>query len=544
MTEHIYITGHKNPDTDSICASIAYAELKKRLGIPAVPVRIGEINRETEFVLNYFNVEIPSYLDSVKTQICDLNIDEISPVSSDISIKTAWSIMQKSNVKVLPVASEDGRLLGIVTLSDITGSYMNALNSNTLFAGNTPLQNISDTLNAKLVNGCDSEFSPTGKVVIAAMEPDNMGPFVEKGDIVLAGDRKDAQRKAIESGAGCLILTCSAQIDNDVLEQAKSSKCIVMETDYDTFTAARLINQSIPVGLIMTQKDMVCFHINDYIDSIRGRMLNTRYRSYPVVDDKGCMKGFICRYHLISQEKKKVVLLDHNEKSQTIDGIEQAEILEIIDHHRLGDIQTGYPIYFRNELVGSTSTLISNMYFESGIKPAKEIAGILCAAILSDTMKFKSPTNTYADIAIASKLAKIAQIDLDEFAAQMFEAGSALEGMTPREILNNDFKDYIINKSKIGIGQISSYNPQNLQELKTGLLEYMSNHLKANGYKLLLLMVTDIVNEGSTVLFAGDNGELISKAFGVQTNENSVYLQGVVSRKKQVVPLLANAISF
>lgn len=544
MNEHIYITGHKNPDTDSICATIAYAELKKRLGISAVPVRIGQINRETEFVLNYFNVEIPGYLDSVKTQISDLDIDEISPVSSDISIKTAWSIMLKNNVKVLPVASEDGRLLGIVTLSDITGSYMNALNNNTLFLGNTPLQNIIDTLNAKLVSGCDSEDSPTGKVVIAAMEPDNMGPFVEKGDLVLAGDRKDAQRKAIESGAGCLILTCSAQVDSDVLELAKSSRCIVMETGYDTFTAARLINQSIPVGLIMTKKNMVCFHIDDYVDSIRGRMLNTRYRSYPVVDDKGCMKGFIRRYHLISQKKKKVVLLDHNEKSQTIDGIEQAEILEIIDHHRLGDIQTGYPVYFRNELVGSTSTLISNMYFESGIKPAKEIAGILCAAILSDTMKFKSPTSTYADIAMATKLAKIAQIDLDGFAAQMFKAGSSLEGMTPREILNNDFKDFIINKSKIGIGQISSYNPQNLQELKAGLLDYMSNHLKANGYRLLLLMVTDIVNEGSTVLFAGDDGELISKAFGVQPSENSVYLQGVVSRKKQVVPLLANAMSF
>lgn len=544
MTEHIYITGHKNPDTDSICATIAYAELKKRLGIPAIPVRIGEINRETEFVLNYFNIKIPNCLDSVKTQICDLNIDEISPVSSDISIETAWSIMLKNDVKVLPVASEDGRLLGIVTLSDITGSYMNALNNNMLFAGNTPLQNIIDTLSAKLVGGYDSEFTPTGKVVIAVMEPDNMGPFVEKGDIVLAGDRKDAQIKAIESGASCLILTCSAQIDSDVLEQAQNNKCIVMETDYDAFTAARLINQSSPVGLIMTQKDMVCFHINDYIDSIRERMLNTRYRSYPVVDDKGCMKGFIRRYHLISQNRKKVVLLDHNEKSQTIDGIEQAEILEIIDHHRLGDIQTGYPIYFRNELVGSTSTLISTMFFERGIKPAKEIAGILCAAILSDTMKFKSPTNTYADIAMASKLAAIAQIDLDEFAAQMFKAGSALDGMTPHEILNNDFKDYIINKSKIGIGQISFYNPQNLQELKISLIEYMNNHLKANGYKLLLLMITDIVNSGSTILFAGDDGELITKAFGVHSSENSVYLQGVVSRKKQVVPLLANAMSF
>lgn len=538
----IYITGHKSPDTDSICASIAYAELKKRLGIPAIPVRIGEINRETEFVLKYFKLKAPDYLNSVKTQVCDLNIDEVSSVSADISIKTAWSIMQKNNVKVLPVASQAGKLLGIVTLSDITSSYMNALSSNTLSAGNTSLQNIIDTLKAKLISGSEEDFRSTGDVAVAAMEPDTMAPFVKKGDIVLVGDRKNAQLKAIEIGASCIILTCGSHIGNDVLERAQSSKCILMETAYDTFTAAKLINQSIPVGLIMTQKDLVCFHINDYVDSIKDRMLKTRYRSYPVVDDNGCIKGFISRYHLISHKRKKIILLDHNEKAQTIDGIGQAEILEIIDHHRLGDIETGYPVYIRNEIVGSTSTLIANIYFENGIVPSKEIAGILCAAILSDTIKLKSPTSTYADIAMASKLAKIAEIKIDDFANQMFRAASSFEGMSAKDILNNDFKDYIINKNKIGIGQISMFEPQNFQDLKKSLLEYMNVHLGSNGYSLLLLMITDIVNEGSTILFAGDNGELISKAFGVEPDESSVYLKGVVSRKKQVLPSLSNAI--
>jgi len=544
MTELIYIIGHKNPDTDSICASIAYAELKNRLGISAVPVRIGQLNRETEFVLGYFKVDIPVYLGSVKTQVSDLDIDEISPVSADISIKAAWSIMQKNNVKVLPVTCENGRLLGIITLSDITECYMNALENNILSAGNTPLQNIIDTLKARLITGSDDDFASSGKVVIAAMEPDSLDPFIDKGDIVFVGNRKDAQVKAVEIGASLIILTCGAKMDSDVLEMTKRGKSIVMETSYDTFTAARLINQSIPIGLIMTQKNMVFFQINDYIDSIKESMLKTRYRSYPVVDDNGYIKGFISRYHLISKKRKKVVLLDHNEKSQTINGIEQAEILEIVDHHRLGDIQTGYPVYFRNELVGSTSTLIATMYFENGIKPPKKIAGILCAAILSDTIKFKSPTNTYADIAMASKLAKIAEIELDEFAAQMFRAGSALDGMSPREILGNDFKDYVINNNKIGIGQIISIDPQNFQELETSLLEYMNDHLVGNGYRLLLLMVTDVVNEGSYILYAGDNGELISKAFGVESHESSVYLNGVVSRKKQVVPLLANVIPF
>ena len=544
MSELIYITGHKNPDTDSICASIAYAELKKKLGIPAVAVRIGEINRETEFVLRYFNVKVPDYLASVKTQLCDLHIDEISPGAADISIKTAWNIMQAGNVKVLPVANGEGKLLGIITLSDITRSYMNALDSNALSAGRTALQNIIDTLKAKLISGCDDDFRSSGKIVIAAMEPDSMKPFVEKGDIVLAGDRKDAQLEAVKIGVSCLILTCGGQIDDDVLEQAEKSKCIVMSTGYDTFTAARLISQSIPVGLVMTRKDMVCFHINDYVDSIKDRMLQTRYRSYPVVDDNGCIMGFVARYHLISQKRKKIILLDHNEKAQTIDGIEQAEILEIIDHHRLGDIQTGYPVFVRNEIVGSTSTLIAGMYFENGIKPSKEIAGILCAAILSDTVKFKSPTSTYADTAVVSKLAKIAEIDVDGFAAQMFQAGSALDGMSPQKILKNDFKDYVINKNRIGIGQIHSLDAKNLQELKSSMLAYMNGYLGENHYRLLILMMTDIVQEGSYLLFAGDDGQLIKKAFHVEPSKNGVYLPGVVSRKKQVVPLLTNAFTF
>lgn len=543
MNDRIYITGHRNPDTDSICASIAYAELKKKLGIPAEPFRVGKISRETEFVLQYFHVEPPELLHSVRTQVSDLNIDEVSPVSRDISIRTAWSIMQKNNVRVLPVTGEDGRLLGLVTLSDITDSYINALSSNAMTAGNTPLQNIIDTLNARLISGCEEEFRSTGKVVVASMEPDSMEPLVERGDIVLVGDRKDVQLKVMEIGADCLILTCHSQIGPEVLEQAQRNRCIVMETGYDTFTAARLINQSIPVGLIMTSKDMIGFQIGDYVDSIRDRMLNTRYRCYPVVDDDGCYKGFISRYHLISQNRKKVILLDHNEKSQTVDGIEQAEILEIVDHHRLGDIQTGYPVYVRNEVVGSTSTLIASMYFENGIKPAREMAGILCAAILSDTMKFKSPTSTYTDSAMAAKLAKIAGIDTDAFAAQMFRAASALDGMSPQEILLSDFKEYLINKVKIAIGQVSTYDSKDLQSRKGDLLECMNGCLLKHGYGLLVLMITDIESEGSYLLSVGDTGGILRKAFGVDPEENMMYLKGVVSRKKQVVPRLTNAMA-
>lgn len=542
MNELIYITGHKNPDTDSICSAIAYAELKRRHAMDALPVRIGEINRETEFVLKYFGVDVPEYKETVRTQVSDLNMDIINPVSEDISIKSAWSIMQKNNIKVLPVADINSKLLGIITLSDITSSYLDALENNILSASSTPLRNITDTLNARLICGNEDGFRAAGKVVIAAMIPEDMEPFVEKGDIAIIGNRKDSQLKAISIGVSCLILTCGGQIDKEVLDYAQETGCIVLETCYDTFTTARLINQSIPVSYIMTRKQLVLFNIHDYIDNIKEKMLKTRYRSYPVVDDEGRIRGFISRYHLISQRRKKIILVDHNEKAQTIDGIEQADILEIIDHHRIGDIQTSYPIYFKNDAVGSTSTLIANMYFENGLNPSKKIAGILCAAIISDTMKFKSPTSTYADELAAQKLAKIADINIEEFSTALYKASASLEGMSPQTILDYDFKDFILNKYKIGVGQINSSDSEAFGKVKDSLLKHMKTVQENKGYSLILLMVTDITNEGSEILYAGDNAGLVEKAFNIKNGESSAFLGGVVSRKKQVIPMLSRAI--
>ncbi len=543
MNETVYITGHKNPDTDSICSSIAYSELKKRLGVPAVPVRIGKINKETAFVLNYFGVKEPEYLKTVKTQVSDLDLDVIPPVSEDISIKTAWNIMHKSNKQVLPVTDDSGKLLGIISLSDITKSYMTSQGNNVLSKSHTPLRNVTDTLNAKLVCGSmDDMFQSIGKVVIASMSPDSLEPFVEKNDIVLAGNRKDSQMRVLKAGVSCLIATCGGHLDKDVLELARQQKCIVMETNYDTFTTALLINQSIPVGYVMTKKNMVCFNVHDFIDSIRDKMLQTRYRSYPIVDDSGAIKGFVYRYHLISPRKKKVILLDHNEKSQTVDGIDQADILEIIDHHRIGDIQTSAPVYFRNDTVGSTATLVARMYQENGIRPMKEIAGLLCAAVMSDTLNLKSPTTTYLDRETVSQLSEIAGIDPDAFATEMFQAGSSLADMTPDQILFNDFKDYNLNRYKVGIGQVNAGDPESVKKLKSSLLKHMEEVKKEKGYDLLLLMMTDIVKESSHLLFTQKGEELIHNAFEIEPKDNDVYLEGVVSRKKQVVPLLTNAI--
>lgn len=543
MQSVVYITGHKNPDTDSICSAIAYAEYKNKKGFECVPVRLGEVNRETQFVLKYFNVDVPKKMTDVKTQVSDLAFDVVSPVSSDISIKKAWSIMKKNNIKVLPVSDEDERFMGVVTLSDITRNYLDTMENSILAISGTPLETIIDTLDAKLICGNESDFNTTGKVVIAAMTCDCMEPFVEAGDIVIAGNRKDSQIKSIELGVACLIVTCSTSVDKDVIELAEKNKCIIMTTMHDTFNTSRLINQSVPIGFSMTDNEIIHFFLTDYIEDIQTRMLQTRHRSYPVLDGEYKIKGFVSRYHLISQRRKKVILLDHNEKSQTIDGIEQAEILEIIDHHRIGDIQTMNPVSFKNEPVGSTATIIANYYFEDGIKPSKKIAGIMCAAIISDTMYFKSPTCTRIDIDIANKLARMAGINMDEFALMMFKAGSALEGKTAKEILFNDFKEYHFGDHKIGMGQINSTDRESIEKYRKDLVSFMEEVCDTKDYSLIILLVTDVFKEGSEIIFAGKNKWIISKAFNIDVDSGSTFINGLVSRKKQIVPSIAAAIT-
>lgn len=535
----IYITGHKNPDSDSICSSLAYAELKRKQGINAVARRLGEIGRETAFILDYFNAEPPELLTTVKTQLSDLDIDVVNPVSPGTSIKSAWNIMKKTNTKNLPVIDEHDRFQGVVTISNITEKYMDALDNNTIAASKTTLSNILETLNAKLICGTQADFKTTGRVVVIAMDPGDLA--VEPGDIAIAGTRKDNQLRAAEMGAACIIVTNNGAISDELIKIAKEKKTIVMVTQSDTYVTARLINQSIPVNYVMSSKDIVKFYIDDFVDDIKEKMLQTRYRSYPVLDENERFKGFLTRYHLLSRRKKKIILMDHNEKAQSVNGIEDAEILEIIDHHRLGDISTSSPILFKCEPVGSTSTIVANLYVDAGIRPSKTAAGLLCSAILSDTLKFKSPTCTYTDKITAEKLAEIAGINIDDYADQMFRAASTLEGKSPKEILYQDFKEFKINKFKVGIAQVFTTDPEALAKIKVEMLDYMGQACKEQGLDFIVLLVTDIFKEGSDVYHAGVEKALIASAFDVQFNGDSAFLPGIVSRKKQVVPKISSA---
>ncbi len=542
MNKTIYVLGHKNPDTDSICSAVAYAELKCRLGYDAVAGRLGELNKETEFVLGYFGVEAPELVESVKKQVSDLDMDIVQGLSQNIPIKRAWSIMKKTGLKALPVVGEKDKLIGIVTLSDITEKYMDAIDNNIIADSGTSLHNIADTLNATIVTGSQEIFNPTGRVLILSAEFSQLDSYIENGDIIITGNRQDYIAKSIEMGANCIILTCCSVVDDSIIEQAKKSNCILMSTPSDTFTIARLINQSIPVGYVMTAEGIITFESDDYVEDIKQVMMNSRFRSYPVVDNVRRIIGFISRYHVIGQNKKLVILVDHNEMSQTVDGIEEAEILEIIDHHRIGDIRTEKPILFKNDPVGCTSTIVANSYFESGLAPSKKLSGLMCAAILSDTLKFKSPTSTYLDKITAEKLASIAGIDIDTFSMEMFRAGSALKGETPEELLTKDFKEYEFSRGKVGIAQITTIDIKNVDEIQDLILESMAKFCSTGNYGLVMLLVTDIMNQGSEVFFCGRLKDVVGKAFGLEPKGHSVYLPGIVSRKKQIVPAIATAL--
>ena len=546
MKETVYIIGHKNPDSDSICAALAYAEYKNATGdINAIPVRLGDMNRETKFILEYFGVEPPTVLETVRISVEDLDFDKIAPVSPDISLRKALELMKKNNLNCLPVIDENEQLSGIVTVSDIIGAYIDVWDNGILGKSGTTIDNIKDTLAAEIITIPEKIKPITGKLLVLAMEPKSVGEYIEDNDIIICGNRKDAQELAINRNISLMIVTGSMKTDEKIIKIAQQKGVTILSTPYDTFTTSRLITQSVPISHVMTKEDLVVFTLEDLVDDVKDTMSQTRYRSYPVIDDNNNNKvvGLISRYHLISNMKKKVILVDHNERSQSVDGLEECEILEIIDHHRVADVFTSNPIYFRNEPVGSTSTIIGSILFENGRRPSKKIAGVLAAAIISDTLLFRSPTSTNMDKIILRRLASIANLDIEKFAMEMFKAGTSLVGRTPEELLKQDFKKFTIEDSNIGIAQVYTMDPDSLKDMKSDLISLMEQLSKEQGYSIFILMLTDIFKEASEMIVVGQNKELVAKAFGKTLDNDSFYVPDVLSRKKQVVPPITNILT-
>ena len=539
----VFVTGHKNPDTDSICAAITYANLKREItGDDYIACRAGHLNEETQFVLSHFGVEVPAYVKDVRTQVRDMEIRMLDGIKDDLSLKNAWSKMRDASVVTLCVTEGD-ELTGIVTTNDIVETYMDVIDPKILSMAQTSYKNIVETLDGELIVGEIEDTLTKGKVVIAAANPDMMENVIEEGDVVILGNRYDMQLCAIEMNAGCIIVCEGASVAKTIQTQAKDHGTKIICTPHDTFVVARLINQSMPVSYVMRKDNLITFHMDDYIEDIQEVMASTRHRYFPVLDKDDHYIGMISRRNFLGAKKKQLILVDHNEKNQAVNGADSAEILEIIDHHRLRTIETAGPVFFRNQPLGSTCTIIYLMYKEYGVEINKTIAGLLLAAILSDTLMFRSPTCTNIDKKAGEELSKIAGVDYEEFAKEMFHAGSNLSGKTATEILHQDFKKFTVDDLTIGIGQINSMSAEELVEIKEKIQPELSKVADDDGLDMLFFMLTDIISESSEVVFAGAKAQhTLNAAFGVNIDGDSAKLPGVVSRKKQLLPNIVEAI--
>ena len=537
--EKIYVIGHKNPDTDSICSAIAYADLRQKVtGQVHEAKRAGHVNDETAYVLDRFGVEAPKLLTDVRLQVRDLDIHEMPGLKPNASIRDTWERMRQEQAKTLPIVKDD-ELVGVVSTGDIAKSYMDVYDSEILSKARTQYRNIVKTLDGTMITGNEHGYFMRGKVAIGASSPNLMEEFIEKDDLVILGDLEEAQACDVNIDASCMVICKDAEVSPKLIQKAKEQSIVIIQTPYDTFTTARLINQSIPVKFYMTSGPLTMFRMNDYVDDIKDIMAKKRFRDFPILDRHGRFKGFISRRRFLGASKKKVILVDHNERSQAVDGIEEAEIIEIIDHHRLGDIETVSPITFRNQPVGCTATIINQMYEENEIEVPREIAGLLCGAIISDTLLFRSPTCTPLDERTAKKLAKISDIDLEQMAQEMFNAGSNLKGKSAEDICFQDFKQFTVNDTIFGVGQITSMSKEELAAIRDMMTEHLPKVLEAHNLNMIYFMLTDILAESTELLCVGTGARGIAlSAFDLPDNAKSLILKGVVSRKKQLIPVL------
>lgn len=545
-TKKIWVVGHKNPDTDSICAAIAYANLKNAsapAGVVYEAKRAGEINEETKYVLEYFDQKAPKLITDAGAQVKDIEIRKTQGVSGKISMKKAWEMMKQLNVATLPITDANNNLEGIITTGDIATSYMDIYDNHVVSRAKTQYRNIIETIGGTLIVGNEHAYFQEGKVLVAAANPDMMEEYIEDNDLVIIGNRYESQLCALEMNASCMIVCSGAKVTKTITKLAQEKNCVLISTQYDSYTVARLINQSIPIKFFMKTEDLVTFKTEDFVDDVREIMLKERNRDFPVLDRDGKYIGMMSRRNLLNTKKKQLILVDHNERSQAIDNIDGAEIVEIIDHHRIGSLETMSPVFFRNQPLGCTATIVYQMYREQGVEITKEIAGLLCSAILSDTLMYRSPTCTVVDKMVAEELAAIAGIDTETFAKDMFHAGSDFGTMTAEEIFYQDFKGFECNGVKFGVGQISAMSMDELGQVRDKLHPYLKQAVLQQQMPMIFMMLTNILEENTYMICAGDGAaKLIDDAYHVSERDGYYLLKGVVSRKKQLIPMFMSAL--
>ncbi len=530
----IYVTGHRNPDTDSIVAAMAYTALRNAVGDREYEAAcLGHVSDETNLVLTRFGFDPPKRITSMYTQVRDLDFDTPPFLSAGVTVGRAWKLLQEQkNIPAVPVVNEDGTLYGMLSRENVASYNMEQAIAGTL--EQVPLFNVLSVLEGKLLNAAGENIDMlSGEVTIALPQSRDNLLFNRKDSIVLCGHQPDMIRRALEMNVNCLVL-CQAELDED-LRSMPTTTCII-STPYDAYRVARLIFQSVPAGRICQRSDLVCFHLEDRVDEVREQVLKFREHCYPILDEEEKVVGVLTRYHLLRPRRKRVVLVDHNEAAQSVPGLEEAEILEIIDHHRLADIQTTNPIYVRNEPVGSTNTIIASMFQDKGLMPSANMAGMMAAAIISDTVMFKSPTCTPQDIRTAERMARIANISLEELGQEIFSASS--ENRSIDDLLFADYKEFHIAGHDLAVTQITCVDSPKMLERKDEFLELMKANMQKKNLTMMILMLTDVLKEGTQIVYLGDD-ETIHQAFGVTPKDNTLFLPGVMSRKKQVIPMLS-----
>ena len=540
----VWVVGHKNPDTDSICAAIAYANLKNQTDEEKYEAkRAGELNEETKYVLDHFGVKAPGLITDVGAQVKDIEIRRTPGVSGKISLKKAWEMMKEQNVVTLPVTDEQNNLTGLIITADIATSYMDVYDNRILSRAKTQYKNIIETLDGQMLCGNEHAYFTGGKVVVGSANPEIMEEFLEDDDLVIMGSRYEAQLCALEANASCIVIAGSPKVSKTIVKLAEEKHCVLITTDYDTYTAARLINQSMPIKFFMRRENLITFDTEEYIDEVKEIMSKEKHRDFPVLDEDGKYVGMISRRNLLNMKKKQLILVDHNEKTQAVDGIDGADILEIIDHHRIGSLETLAPVFFRNQPLGCTATIVYQMYQEQQVEISPKVAGLLCSAILSDTLMYRSPTCTALDKAVAEQLAQIAGIQTEEHAKAMFQAGSDFGSKTPEEIFYQDFKTFSVNGFDFGVGQISAMTQDELEQVKDKLLPYLPQAMNERKISMVFVMLTNIIEETTYLIGAGENADdLVERAYHVHKNNDYHVLKGVVSRKKQLIPMFMSAL--
>ena len=540
----VVVIGHRNPDTDSICSAIAYAELKNKTSdLVCEPRRAGKMNQETEFVLKKFGVKPPRMCTDVNPKIRDVDYREMPGIPGSTSLRKAWEIMRDKQIDTLPVTSPDNELEGVITVKDIATANMDVFDTGILAKSRTSFRNILETLDGTMAVGSEDDVCTTGHIRIGTATPEMLESTVEKGDIVILTNRYESQLCAIEKEASLLILCNNAKVGRTIQRIAEETGVAIMTTPVDTYAAGKLISQCAPISYYMTRSDIMKFTLVTPVADVTRVMAKVRHRYFPILDEDGKYCGMVSRRNIINLRKRRIILVDHNEATQAVEGFDQAEILEIIDHHRIGSLETSGPVYFRNQPVGCTATIVTQMYDENGVEIPPQTAGLLLAAILSDTLMFRSPTCTPVDEASARRLAKIAGVDINEFANEMFEAGEKLDGKTAEEVFLQDFKVFMCGDIRFGVAQGSYMTRKNLLAAEALLQPYLEEARNKQNVEDIYMLLTDVPKEESVVISNGRYAsEVLSDGFETQPAEDGSFtLPGVVSRKKQFIPALMTA---